>query len=66
MWDLLDGSSTTSQSSSEGLEIPKSVNSVICPAIHHDLSVVKELVHHSNLTVGRMFDKVQRAHRAGE
>lgn len=66
MWDLLDGSSTTSQPSSEGLEIPESVDSLICPAIHHDLSVVKELVRRSNLTVWHMLDKVQRAHRAGE
>ena len=66
MCDLFDGCDTTSQPSGEGLEIPESVDSVICPAIHHDLSVVKELVRRSSLTVQRMFDKVLLAHRAGE
>lgn len=66
MSDLFDGSGTTSQPSGEGPETSNFVNSVICSAIHHDLSVVKEFVRRSILTAQRMFHKVLLAHRAGE
>ena len=65
MCDMFDYSGT-SQPSGEGPETPDPFDSVIYPAIHHDLSVVKELVRRSSLTVQCMFHKVLLAHRAGE
>ena len=64
--NMFENCGTTSQPSDGGPETPNSVDPWICSAIHHDLSVIKEFVHRSNLTVRHMFHKVVPAQRAGE
>lgn len=65
MCDMLDCSGTTNWPSGERPGTPDSVNPV-CSAIHHDLSVVKELVHRSSITAQHMFDRVLQANHASE
>lgn len=64
--NMVEDCGTTSQPSDEEPETPNSVEPRICSAVHHDLSVVKEFVHRSNLTAQRMLHKVVPAQRAGE